>query len=206
MSSSMIEFLLLAAIAIFIGWRLYITLGQDAGPPEGRVRGPVVKPDVSGDEDKTTIETAQTAPDIDLPADVLAGLKAIDTADRSFELTGFLTGARGAYEFIVTAFAEGDLDRLRPLLDDDVFEAWEAAISARDATDQDGGPQLLRLVNSEIREASVDQDRVARIAMLFEADLNDGVRTFSVSEVWTFKRSVNSKDPNWLLDDVDTNG
>jgi len=38
MSQSVIEFGLLAAIALFIGWRLYITLGQDDGPPEGRTR------------------------------------------------------------------------------------------------------------------------------------------------------------------------
>jgi len=202
----MIEFLLLAAIAVFIGWRLYVTLGQDAGPPEGQVRGPTVKPDLPEDVEPVMLETQEDKTRADLPEDVVIGLKAIEAADRSFDLTGFLAGARGAYELIVTAFAEGDLDRLRPLLDDDVFEAWEAAISARDASHQDGGPQLLRLVNSELREASMDQDRIARIALLFEADLNDGVRTFTVSEVWTFKRSVNSKDPNWLLDDVDTNG
>jgi predicted lipid-binding transport protein (Tim44 family) len=132
-----------------------------------------------------------------------AGLEAIHNADPAFDPRTFLQGARSAYEMIVTAFGNGDREALRPLLDDDVYEAWDEAIAARE-TDGEDGMQLLRLRKAEIVEASLDEDGVARVAVEFESELGDGERTTRGDEIWTFKRPVASKDPNWLLDDVDT--
>ena len=41
------------------------------------------------------------------------GLRAVAAADRSFDPDTFLPGAKGAYEMIVTAFAEGDRKTLK---------------------------------------------------------------------------------------------
>ena len=49
-------------------------------------------------------------------APVAAGLDEIATADPSFDAKHFITGARTAYETIVTSFAEGDRRQLRSLL------------------------------------------------------------------------------------------
>ncbi len=43
---------------------------------------------------------------------VANGLDAIATADSSFNLDQFVTGAKSAYEMIVTAFATGDRELL----------------------------------------------------------------------------------------------
>ncbi len=48
--------------------------------------------------------------------------------DKTFDAKHFVTGARAAYEMIVTAYAEGDRRTLKNLLSRDVYEGFEAAI------------------------------------------------------------------------------
>lgn len=198
MSQSIIEFGLLAAIALFIGWRLYITLGQDGGPPEGRERHQT--PAEPAAREQKSGEVVPLRPNFTGPA--AAGLEAIHEADPSFEPRGFMQGARAAYEMLVTAFARGDRETLKPLLDTDVWEAWDAAISAR--AEGEEGMQLLRIRNSDIVDASLGDDGMARVMVEFEAELGDGESNTRTQEIWTFMRQTRNSDPNWLLDDVDT--
>lgn len=201
MSSSIIELALLAAIAAFVGWRLYTTLGSDNGAPDGRARSEAPSP-------RPVNETARQKPDGALrPAftgPAAAGLEAIHGTDPSFNPHEFLQGARGAYEMLANAFARGDRDTLKPWLDTDVYEAWDAVITEREKTGGEA-PQLLRIRHSEIEEARLDDD-MARITVRFEAELGEGDMTRKSEEYWTFMRSTASDDPNWLLDDVDVAG
>jgi predicted lipid-binding transport protein (Tim44 family) len=45
---------------------------------------------------------------------------------------------------------------------------------------------------------------MARVGVSFESELSDGDALRSAKEIWTFKRSVKTQDPNWLLDEVAT--
>lgn len=202
MSSSLIELVLLAAIALFVGWRLYTTLGSDSGPPDGRTRSeaPTVPPagDKPKPENRAGLRPAFTGP-------AASGLEAIHAADPSFNPREFLSGARSAYEMLANAFANGDRDTLKTWLDDDVYEAWDQAIAERQAAGTEA-PQLLRIRHSEIDEASLDNSNVARVTVRFEAELGDGDMNRKSEEFWTFMRDTDSDDPNWLLDDVDIAG
>ncbi len=202
MSSSMIEFLLLAGIALFIGWRLFVTLGQDEGPPEGRNRMPTPSPTPNQPASEPMGgDVVPLRPSFTGPA--AAGMEAIFEVDQSFDPRGFMQGARAAYEMIVGAFGRGDRDALKPLLDTDVYEAWDAAIAEREATGAEG-LQLLRIRKAEITDASLDETGMARVTVHYESELGDGETTTKASELWTFMRQTSSSDPNWLLDDVDT--
>ena len=202
MSSSMIEFIVLAGIALFVGWRLFVTLGQDEGPPEGRSRmpnpAPTPTPSTSAPSggDVVPLRPTFTGP-------AAAGMESIYDVDQSFEPRAFMQGARAAYEMIVGAFGRGDRDALKPLLDTDVYEAWDAAIAEREQTGAEG-LQLLRIRKAEITDASLADDGMARVTGLYESELGDGETTTRASELWTFMRQTSSNDPNWLLDDVDT--
>ena len=202
MSSSMIEFFLLAGIALFIGWRLFVTLGQDEGPPEGRNRstGPAPGP-TPAEQAPSGGDVVQIRPNFSGPG--AAGMEAIYDVDQNFEPVRFMRGARGAYEMIVAAFGRGDRAALQPLLDTDVYEAWDAAIAEREATGAEG-LQLLRIRKAEIADASLAEDGMARVTVHYESELGDGETTTKASELWTFMRQTNSSDPNWVLDDVDT--
>jgi len=131
-----------------------------------------------------------------------AGLEAIYSADNSFDPDEFARGAREAYKIIIAAFADGDRKALKPLLDDDVYEAWDEAITARESSGVDPF-NLLRISKLDIDDAEMDGD-TARVMIRYEAELGDGESVRTARDIWTFKRKVTSSDPNWLLDDVET--
>jgi len=198
----MIEFIVLAGIALFVGWRLFVTLGQDEGPPDGRSRMPNPTPGPTPTATEPTgADVVPLRPSFTGPA--AAGMEAIYQVDQSFEPRAFMQGARAAYEMIVGAFGRGDRDALKPLLDTDVYEAWDAAIGEREKTGAEG-LQLLRIRKAEITDASLATDGMARVTVHYESELGDGETTTKASELWTFMRQTSSDDPNWLLDDVDT--
>ncbi|MEP1144883.1 MAG: Tim44/TimA family putative adaptor protein [Henriciella sp.] len=202
MSSSMIEFIVLAGIALFVGWRLFVTLGQDQGPPEGRNRMP------NPGQTPTPAANAPSGGDVvqlkpSFTGAGAAGMEAIYEVDNSFDPRTFMHGARSAYEMIVGAFGRGDRTALKPLLDTDVYEAWDAAITERETTGVEG-MQLLRVRKAEITDASLGEDGMARVTVLYESELGDGETTTKAAELWTYMRQTKSNDPNWLLDDVDT--
>ncbi|MEO0818619.1 MAG: Tim44/TimA family putative adaptor protein [Pseudomonadota bacterium] len=201
----MTEVLILAAIALFVLSRLYVALGRDDGPPDGTTRGepnPVQASPAQGDVMQSPQPVAND-PDIEpsFTGPAAGGLEEIYRSDRSFNPRAFLQGARSAYEMIVEAFADGDRSALRPLLDDDVYEAWDAAISGRETSGEDPW-RLLRIKKAEIEDAGVTGE-VARVMVRYEAELGDGEKTKYAREIWTFMRNVTSSDPNWLLDDVE---
>lgn len=194
MDQGFIEIAVLAFIAGLILFRLYTTLGRRTGaerpaeprpqPAQGEL--PRVEPGVQ----------PPTAPASGGPAG--EGLMAIVRADPQFEVEHFLTGARGAYELTLGAFAKGDRDTLRSLLTPRVFESYSAAITARE--EKGGpGPELVRLRKAEIVDAALESD-IARVSVKFEAELAEGAHGVrDAREKWTFERDVRSSDPNWRL-------
>lgn len=156
-------------------------------------------PDVdetADDEARARLRPAFTGP-------AAAGLEAIAAQDGNFSPDDFTRGARKAYELTVAAFADGDRDTLRQLVDDDVFEVYSAAIAERETSGAEP-MRLARLRQARIVEASVDASNMARVLVSFESELSDGDLMRSAKEIWTFKRSLSSQDPNWLLDEVAT--
>jgi len=199
-----IDLIILAAIAVFVISRLYAVLGQKTGaePPARRFReAPARAPDREEDtavegEDRPRIRPAFTGP-------AAAGMEAIAVVDTTFAPDDFVKGARRAYEMTVGAFADGDRDTLKSLVDDDVMEVYTAAIAEREAAGTEP-MRLVRLRQARIVEASVDDAKMARVMVSFESELSDGENMRQAKEIWTFKRSLTSQDPNWLLDEVET--
>lgn len=199
-----IDLIILAAIAVFVISRLYAVLGQKTGaePPARRYReAPARAPEREDgaaveDEDRPKIRAAFTGP-------AAAGLEAIAAVDANFAPDDFIKGARRAYELIVAAFADGDRDALKQLVDEDVMEAYSAAIAEREAAGTEP-MRLVRLRQARIADASVDAKKMARVEVSFESELSDGDNLRQAKEIWTFKRALNSSDPNWLLDEVAT--
>jgi predicted lipid-binding transport protein (Tim44 family) len=201
-----IELIILAAIAVFVISRLYAVLGTKTGTEqparrfnkEAVTRRPEPQEEeapADGDE-RPRIRAAFTGP-------AASGLEAIATADPQFNPEDFTKGARKAYELTVNAYADGDRDALRQLVDDDVFEVYAQAIADREKAGTEP-MRLARLRSARIVEASLDEEKIARVGVSFESELSDGDKMRPAKEIWTFKRSVKSQDPNWLLDEVAT--
>ena len=215
----MLEIVLLAMVAAFLGLRLYSVLGRRAEQEEE----PVVQRFESDDKSAGIRPAAMPAVVVPprpvelegvMPA-VERGLREIAAADSKFNLAQFLEGARGAYRMTLEAFWKGDRETLRELCDDDVYDGFVAAIDAREAAGETMDNTLIRVEEVRIHSASLD-GKMARIALLFVADiaavtrdkegnviagsLDDAVES---RDVWTFSRNINARDPNWLLDETD---
>ena len=143
------------ALAVFIFLRLRNVLGQRTGnerPPYDRAARNVAQgaPDnnvvpIPG----TVIDQAPLVPTADVvpPSDrwkgltepgtpLAQGLDAIAAQDSSFDPQHFISGAKGAYEMIVLAFANGDRRSLKDLLSSEVYESFETAIKDREKREQ----------------------------------------------------------------------
>jgi predicted lipid-binding transport protein (Tim44 family) len=214
-----IEIVILAMIAAFLGLRLYSVLGRRAEHEEepvptrfersegGNAPRPVAPP--VAELPRRNREIAGFAPAIE------QGLREISAADRRFDLLTFLEGAKAAYGMVLEAFWRGDKEELRQLCDDDVYQSFATAIDAREAAGETLDNRLIRIEDTLVQSASLE-GRVARIAVSFVADIASVVRdkdgtvvagslddAVESRDVWTFSRHVNSADPDWLLDETD---
>ena len=204
------EIIFFAVVAALVLGRLYQVLGQNRGaePPPMRQSPPfgLSKPAAeSADETPIGEEEGKVvafpAKEYDGPA--AAGLKAIQSSVRGFEVTSFLEGAQSAYEMIVTAYGSGDEDTLRDLVDQDVFAAYKVSMDERRAANA-SKIEVIRLSDAKIVDAELD-GKTARIDVAFSSDLadgGDGLR--AADEIWTFEKSIDARDPNWLLSAVRT--
>ena len=219
------------ALAVFIFFRLRSVLGQRTGrerPPydpysaRDAVRSPASDKIVTLPQRPVEPAVSRPAEPAQPPADrwkdvaesgssVAAGLDAIAAADPSFDAKHFITGARAAYEMIVTAFAEGDRRQLRSLLSREVYDGFDAAIGERESRGETAESRFVSIDGSTITAAE-QRARTAQITVRFVSklisvtrgrtgDVIDGnaEKVTDVTDVWTFAREVSSRDPNWKV-------
>jgi predicted lipid-binding transport protein (Tim44 family) len=226
---------LVVAVVIFL--RLRSVLGRRTGnerPPFDPFtrRAPGARAPAATDEKVISLPARRSVPDEAPAADAASastavdqrirslapegtalseGLKAIAAADRDFDPDGFLRGARGAYEMIVTAFAEGDRKTLKPLLGREVYDGFVAAISQRETRLETIEFKFVGIDKAEITEASL-KNSTAQVTVRFLSKLisatrdkdqavidGDPVKVSDVTDIWTFARETASRDPNWKL-------
>jgi predicted lipid-binding transport protein (Tim44 family) len=216
-----VEIVILAMIAAFLGLRLYSVLGRRAEHEEEPVPTRFDQPD-GGSAPRRSAAPAQPvqAPFrprdfVGLPPAIEQGLHAISAADRRFDLANFIDGAKAAYAMVLEAFWRGDREHLKELCDNDVYDGFAAAIEAREKAGETLDNRLVRIEEAVVHSASLE-GKTARIAVAFHADiatvtrdkdgnviagsLDDAVES---RDVWTFSRNVNSSGPDWLLDETD---
>jgi predicted lipid-binding transport protein (Tim44 family) len=139
------------------------------------------------------------------------GLVEIVRADATFDPDTFLKGARGAYEIIVTAFAEGNRKTLKGLLGRDVYDGFAGAIADREGRGEQVDQSFVGIKAADIVEAEL-KNGMAQVTVKFVSELisatrdrggevigGDPKRIKEVTDIWTFAREVDSRDPNWKL-------
>jgi predicted lipid-binding transport protein (Tim44 family) len=139
------------------------------------------------------------------------GLDALDAASQGFDPQSFVSGARSAYEIIVTSFAKGDRGHLRDLLSPEVFEGFSRAIADRESRGEKVDMTLVSIDEAKIVDAQV-KDAAAQVTVHFASKLITATRDRSgkvvdgspdkvvdVTDVWTFSRDTRSQNPNWQL-------
>ena len=219
------------ALAVFIFARLRSVLGQRTGrerpPYDPFTRTEAGKPvttdnvvpitnkgaDNAADQ---TIEAAAEKPDrwagvAEAGTPVAAGLDAIARAEPGFNVRHFLTGAKGAYEMIVTAFAAGDRKTLKNLLARDVFDNFVKAIGERESRGETAESRFVAIEKADITHAEVKasmmQITVRFLSQIVTTTKNKAGEAVEgspngmtdITDVWTFARDAGANDPNWKL-------
>jgi len=214
------DVILLALLAGFIAFRLYSVLGRRTGherSPDDQLRLPDgARPNPKAPPVKDNVvslpeRVGQAGAGPASAAPMSRALLDIKLRDRNFDADRFLSGARAAYEMIVTAFARGERDVLRPLLSEEVFEAFDRAIKAREAKKERVEFTFLSLKGARLTNADV-KGQTAEVTVTFNSEVmlagydpagalieGDAKTPHDIEEVWTFGRDTRSGDPNWTL-------
>lgn len=211
----LVYIILFAMVAGFLALRLYAVLGKRTGaeqplpkPAEERALPPLPRtieaPAEPRESGNRAIETGAES-----------GLRALVSADPSFDVTQFIEGAKAAYKMILEAFWKGDEETLGWLVEDEVRSGFAEAIEERKAAGHVLDNRLIAIERAMIVDASVE-GRLARVKVRFDADIaaitrdadgnhvagsmSDAVETH---DIWTFARTLRSDDPNWKLVETD---
>lgn len=192
-----LDLILLAAIAGFLGYRLWTILGtHDVDKP--------IRKRKSTEEDlvvpiRTKASSAEEIPEAE--------------ADQAKDLKEdhFLQGAQIAFHRIVEAYAEGNLQSLKNLLEGPLLDTFAEAIQKREKSKKKLEVDISRIISVDILEDREEKE-VAYVTVKFVSEQclvtrnakgkvieGDPDRYVNVTDIWTFARSLKSSNPNWKL-------
>ena len=221
----MVEIIIFAIIAGLLIARLNSVLGQKNDGDEFRGRmtrdniGPSQETSETGGNvinlpGREPVADANPAGEAhsELPVSVDAQIKRIQRLDQYFDEDHFMNGVRAAFPMIVGAFAAGDKDTLRTLLDDGIYQDFAAAIDDREQAGDTLTTEIKDIHDVSIIEAKAQGGQLEITVRIISDQVNEMTRqqavnegnnaepaTVEVTDIWTFARPVNSANPNWQL-------
>ncbi len=195
-----IDIILLAALAAFLGYRLWLVLGTHSKDRPIRKRRTTeddvvipIRPRATSQKKETIVEKEEeeaTAPQTD---------------------SLFLQGATAAFRQIVQAYADGNAQTLKKLLDGPLLETFEDAIAKRKKSKKTLEVDIARIVSAEVIDKDEEKGE-ATITVRFVSEqclvtrdtkgkvvAGDPDRYAEVIDIWTFARPLKSSNPNWKL-------
>ena len=123
----------------------------------------------------------------------------------------FLTGAKIAYERIITSFAIGDKKSLKSLLDKEMYLKFSEAIDERNAKEFKSETTFIGVKSANI-DNFIKKDNIYNVTVNFVSEMitcikdkknniiegnPDTIKT--VKDNWKFSKNMWSQDPTWYL-------
>ena len=123
----------------------------------------------------------------------------------------FLNGAKSAYEMIVTSFAKGDKNVLKPLLNKEIFQNFSDEIDYRKKENVKSELTFVGIKSAKIKNFE-KKDNIYTFTVDFVSEIitskkdknneviegnPDIIKT--VNDVWKFSKNMWSNNPNWIL-------
>jgi predicted lipid-binding transport protein (Tim44 family) len=214
----MVQVLILAAVAAFLFWRLSIVLGIRTGFEKtldinSQDLPDMKKADSKEKNSKTLLGDEDISDYVELDSEPGLQLKKIKTADESFSVQNFVSGAKNAYELILMAYENGDLATLEIYLSDGVYKDFEDNVKDRLNKGYTVDASFIGLREIRIRDVIFDEKSLsAEITVFFKCEITSIVKDSEGSivegsnskikthtDVWTFGRLVGTNDPAWKL-------
>jgi predicted lipid-binding transport protein (Tim44 family) len=221
-SADTIYTIIFLVLAVFIFFRLRSVLGTRTGnerpPHDPYSRREANPPGPASNENVIALPPhGETRPPAVAPhgeaaaAPAAGGIDAVAGADHGFDREQFLGGAKAAYEMITAAFASGDRAALQPLLSPEVFDAFNQVITERESAGHKASATLISIDEASIADAEL-RGKTAQLTVRFVAKMANAVhdsegnliegspdKIVDVTDLWTFARQVDARDPNWTL-------
>ncbi|WP_322893184.1 MULTISPECIES: Tim44/TimA family putative adaptor protein [unclassified Yoonia] len=214
MNSPIIQLLVLAGIAVFLILRLRGVLGTREG-----FEKPAVTREDTATRRKPDFDVIEGGPDLDITDHVAAdsaaakALAAMKRVDPSFNVGDFLGGARGAYEMILMAFENSDMDSIVPFISQDVYEAFASVVDDRQRQSLTVKATFIGISDMTLAHAEFDEStKEGEISVRFKSEMTSVVRNADgeivegsekeikrLKDTWTFARRMDGDDPNWKL-------
>ena len=213
----MLQIFILAAVAIFLFWRLRAVLGSREGfeknLKEVKASSEVIKPTVIKDESNKPISDDDIFDYVEENSKSAEVFKKMKEFDSDFSVNKFVSGAKMAYEIILMAFENGDIEKLGTLLEKKVLKSFVSVIEKRkkDGFTVDAkfiGMRDIRIVDAAFNEKT----KTADITLSFKSEIStvvkDGKGTIveghpdeikKQKDTWVFTKILSEKSPIWLL-------
>ena len=214
---TMLQIFILAAVAIFLFWRLRAVLGSRDGF-EKTLNDIKDTRDVSNTP-LVVDEKIENRQDEDIFDYVEESSKSADAFkkmkefDNDFSVNKFVSGAKMAYEIILMAFEKGDLEKLKNLLEKKVLQSFKSVIDKRK---KDGfvvdakfiGMRDIRIINATFSQKT----KIADVTLTFKSEITTVVKDSKGNiveghpdeikkqkDTWVFTKNLSEKTPIWLL-------
>ena len=187
-----LDIIILAMIAGFIILRLRGILGRRTGH-EKKVLGGLFDKKVTQRNTKKKVVN-------------LSSSKLDDAAKEQF-----IEGAKAAYEMIITSFAKGDKNALKPLLNKEIYQNFSHEIDRRKKENLKSELTFVGVKSAEIKNFE-KKDNIYIFTVNFVSEIityrkdknnkviegnPDIIKT--VNDVWKFSKNMWSSNPNWYL-------
>ena len=213
-----VEIIILAMVALFIGLRLRSVLGKhraDEPPGTPAKRSRHETKDAGMDPGEAIGFGGSTFPNANRSEKVHGShnplIKKIFGPLGQTSFTKFMSGAQTAYEMTLKGFWAGEMGGMEPYIDEDVLRGFKGAISERKKSGQVIENRLVEVLEAKLDDVEINNDSAEitirfeseivavlrdRYGKLLEGNVSDAIK---VIDIWTFARHLKSKDPNWVL-------
>lgn len=218
----MLDLLFFAAIAAFLAFRFYNTIGKkDHRPDEDVLRKlrEVQRQAQAQEKDENVItlrpDEVREVNETPLDPAIANDVREIQKKEPDFDPVIFVERAKRAFEMIIEAFAKGDKKTLENLLDEAVYKEFLADIEAREKANTELVVTLVSGPTAEIKEVTLDGKDVT-IAVEFDSREirilkddkgrileGDPSEAEAVKDLWSFKKKLDKKSTIWKLVDTE---
>ena len=201
-----LDIIILGLLAIFLGFRLKGLLGDRSGFSESLQNNDALKESQKKNDNIIKLDQKKISGE---------GLDVLMKADPSFDEKEFLKGAESAFKIIINAYASSDLEKLKPLIDYDLYNSFTKSISEREARQETQHLDIKSISNFDILNIIIDENivsitlKIVSDQIKYIVDKNNNVlegntenhETFR--DKWVFERDISSSNPNWKLVETD---
>ena len=178
---------------------------------------------INFDDKRKKVTEKSPSDDIGVPAEMIEDeknigkyqkeLKFLEKSINGFNIEYFIEGAIKAYEMTLISHSEENYDTLNSLLEKDLYDDFVRSIDARNKNSQKLEYSLIKVCELNIEDIKID-NKIVSIVCTINADINSSLSEFQedekvtkrnsskTKEVWTFRKNLKTKDPNWKVQTI----